>query len=202
MTSSTGRPSPAPGVRERKRIETLRRITDAGIRLFGARGYEATTLEAIAAEAGISRRTFFHYFKSKDEILLSMQRGLGERLVAALGAQPAGKSPFEATRDAMMGLVAPYSTEELMELDRLMRSSEAVQARKQAGYLRDEALVLGAMRGLWPKESDMALRLLAMVAIGASRLSLDAWSREGGTRPLAQLLAETFDAVEILCRRR
>ncbi len=64
--------TPRQGVRERKRRETLQRITDAGIRLFVEKGYEATTLDEIAAAAGISRRTFFYYFKSKDEILLSL----------------------------------------------------------------------------------------------------------------------------------
>ncbi|MGE0394761.1 MAG: TetR/AcrR family transcriptional regulator, partial [Vicinamibacterales bacterium] len=59
----------AEGLRERKHRETRRRIADAGLRLFLDRGYDGTTVDAIAAEAGISRRTFFSYFKSKDEIL-------------------------------------------------------------------------------------------------------------------------------------
>ncbi len=96
------------GLRERKRRETLQRITDTAIRLFGANGYEATTIDAIAAGAGISRRTFFHYFKGKDDILLSMQQGLGDMLVAALARQPADKPPLEATRDALLSLSAPY----------------------------------------------------------------------------------------------
>jgi hypothetical protein len=45
----------------------------SGLKLFVANGYEATTLEAVAAAAGISRRTFFHYFKSKEELLLAWQ---------------------------------------------------------------------------------------------------------------------------------
>lgn len=200
MSDSGDGPAPA-GLREQKRKETLRRITDAGIRLFGLKGYEATTLEDIAAEAGISRRTFFHYFKSKDDILLSMQRGLGEHLVAALRAQPPGKPPFAATRDAMLGLVAPYSRDELLALDRLMRSSEAVQARKQASYMQDELLVFDTMRALWPSEKPASLRALAMIAIGASRLSLDTWSSESGRRPLPEVLAETLDGLAIVTPR-
>jgi AcrR family transcriptional regulator len=194
-------PAQPVGLREQKRKETLRRITDAGIRLFGMKGYEATTLEDIAAEAGISRRTFFHYFKSKDDILLSMQRGLGEHLVAALQAQKSDKPPFAAMRDAMLGLVSNYSREELLEVDRLMRSSEAVQARKQANYLQDEQMVFAAMRALWPNENSASLRALAMVAIGTSRLSLDTWSSENGRRPLPEVLAETFDALAIVSPR-
>jgi AcrR family transcriptional regulator len=53
------------GLRERKKRETLQRIAETGLKLFIAQGYEGTTLEAIAEAAGISRRTFFYYFKSK-----------------------------------------------------------------------------------------------------------------------------------------
>ena len=49
------------GLRERKRRDTLQRIAQTGLDLFIAKGYEETTLDDIAAAAGISRRTFFHY---------------------------------------------------------------------------------------------------------------------------------------------
>ncbi len=188
----------AGGLRERKRQETLRRITDAGIRLFTAQGYEATTLDQIAAEAGISRRTFFHYFKSKDEILLSMQRGLGDTIAAALLEQPADQPPFAAVLKAMLEVVAPYTSEELLALDKLMRASEAVQSRKQAGYIQDEATLFATLRQRWPAEPELALRLVAMLSIGTSRVSLDTWSRDGGTRPLESYVVETFEALDAL----
>lgn len=88
-------PETSGGLRERKRRETRQRISDAGLRLFGRQGFDATTVDAIAAEAGISRRTFFHYFNSKDDILLSLQTGLGERLVSELERQPE-QGPLQA----------------------------------------------------------------------------------------------------------
>lgn len=185
-----------PGARERKRQETRTRIVDVAVKLFGAQGYEATTVDAIAVAAGISRRTFFHYFGSKDDVLLSMQSGLGERIVAALADQPEGLAPLEAVRRAMMQLVAPYSTEELLAIDRLMRSSEAVQSRKQASYVRDEAKLHEALRARWPEESDASLRLVALLGIGLSRQSLDAWSSSGGARPLADYVADAFAALD------
>lgn len=186
------------GLREQKRRRTHARITEAGLRLFRAQGYEATTLEAIAAEAGISRRTFFHYFKSKDEILLSVQSGPGEALAAALAERSGDTTPLAAVREAMLALVAQYPPDELIALDRLMRSSEAIQAHKQASYARDEALVFNALRRHWPQESETGLRMVAVLAIGVSRVALDAWSKDGGTRPLAEFLAEGFDAVEAM----
>lgn len=184
------------GARERKRRQTRQRITEAGLKLFGAQGYEATTLEAIAAEAGISRRTFFHYFKSKDDILLSLQTGLGNGMVAALERQSADDRPHAAARRALDGVIAPFTPEELLTIDRLMRSSEAVQARKQASYARDEAMLFAALVTLWPEESEIALRLVAAIVVGAARLSIERWSAEGGTRKPADVLRETFDALE------
>jgi transcriptional regulator GlxA family with amidase domain len=59
------------GLREKKRRETKLRIAESALNLFIVNGFEATTLDEIAKEAAISRRTFFSYFKSKDEIMLA-----------------------------------------------------------------------------------------------------------------------------------
>lgn len=197
MTGSNDRATPSEGVRERKRRETLRRITDAGMCLFIEKGFEATTLDEIAAEAGISRRTFFYYFKSKDEILLSLQSGMGEMIVARLSETPRDQRPLDAVRDAVIKICAPIPAEEMLAIDRLMRSNEVVQARKQASYIQHEKLLFDALREMWPApERETALRLVAMMAIGAMRLAFEALNREGGQRPIAELLDETFDALK------
>src|SRR5258705_515106 len=76
-------PKPA-GLREQNRQHTLQRIAEVGIELFLAKGYEATTLDEIAAAAGISRRTFFYYFKSKEDILLTHLEGYADALRASV----------------------------------------------------------------------------------------------------------------------
>lgn len=197
MTKSN-KPNAAPeGLRERKRRETLKRITDAGMCLFIEKGYEATTLDDIAAEAGISRRTFFYYFKSKDDILLSLQSGMGDMIVDALQHAPRDRRPLDAIRDAIVTVCAAVPADDMIAIDRLMRSSEAVQARKQASYIQHERALFAALRERWPEpERETGLRLVAMLAIGATRLASDALSREGGKRPLTELLHEAFDALE------
>lgn len=185
------------GLRERKRRETLQRITDAGTRLFIAHGYEGTTLDAIAAEAGISRRTFFYYFKSKDEILLAMQAGLGDMLAAGLAQEPPGQTPLQAVRNVLVRMSGAYDPAEMLILDRLMRSSETVMARKQASYVQHEATLFAALRQYWPEPGrETALRLVAMLSIGALRVSLETFNRDEGRRPIAVLLKEAFDALQ------
>ncbi len=185
------------GLRERKRRETRQRITENGMRLFIEKGYEATTLDDIALAAGISRRTFFYYFKSKDEILMSLQSGMGEMIVAALHKQRDDTRPITAVRNAVIEVCAPFSTENLLAIDRLMRSNEGVQARKQASYVQHERTLFEALREKWPDpERETALRLVAMLSIGAIRLSTEALNREGGRRSLTDILKDTFDALE------
>lgn len=200
MTAPEQPDEPTEGVRERKRRETRARITEAGLKLFTSNGFEATTLDVIAAEAGISRRTVFHYFKSKDDILLSLQAGLGERLAAALTGQSPTQSPLVAARKALLSVIAPFDSLNLIAIDRLMRSSEAVQERKQASYIGDERVLFTALRQQWPNENETVLRLVATLTINTTRLSLDAWSADGGTRPLTGYIEQTFDALKSLFR--
>jgi len=188
--------TPVEGLRSRKRRETAQRITDAGISLFFEKGYEAATLEDIAARAGISRRTFFYYFKSKDEILLSAQSGMGDMIVAALRRASPSQRPLDAIRDAIIEVCGPYPTAEMVKLDRLMRSSSVVQARKQASYIEHERTLFAALCEIWPEpERETGLRLVAMLAIGAMRLAFDALCEDGGQRSVVELLNEAFDAV-------
>lgn len=183
------------GIREQKREETLRRITKCAMALFARHGYEATTIDAIAAAAGISRRTFFHYFKTKDDILLSQQAGVGEQLIAALAAEPNGPTPWQTLASAMRRIAASYPAEDLIVIDRMMLSVEAVQQRKQANYVRDEKLLLEALRQRWPDDDDMTLRNTAMLAIGLTRLSLDAWRSDGGRNPIVHHLDAALAAL-------
>lgn len=187
---------PSPGARERKRRETLRRITDGGVRLFIEKGFDGTTVDEIAAAAGISRRTFFHYFESKDDILVSLQSNVGELFAAEVRRAPAGGSPFEMVRDAALSVCASFPHEDMLALDRLMRGSASVQARKQASYRQQEEALLAALRERWPEpDRETRLRVLAMVAVGTTRLASEAFNQEGGARPFEEVLRGAFDAV-------
>jgi AcrR family transcriptional regulator len=188
--------SSMPGVRERKKQETLRRITDAGICLFIEKGIDATTVDEIAVMAGISRRTFFHYFKSKDDILLSLQSGMGELIAQRVRQAKVNSTPLDAIRAAVIAVCADVPADDMIALDRLMRSSPAVQARKQASYIEHERTLFASLRERWPDPArETALRLVAMLAIGAIRLATEAVGQEDEKRTIIELLDMTFDAL-------
>jgi AcrR family transcriptional regulator len=188
---TTEPPKAGLGLRERKRRQTQQAIVDAALRLFLKRGYDETTLDEIAAEAGISRRTFFSYFSSKEEIFrAATDNGFMDALRTAFGAADTGRSPLEAVRRELPRLVSRFETKEAVNIDRLMRSTEALRARKLAIYVEMEDSLFEALRGSWCDEDEDSLRLVAMVSIGVLRLALDVWRKDGGKRPLATRVRE------------
>ena len=181
------------GWRERKRRETLQRTTEAALKLFAANGYEATTLDAIAEAAGISRRTFFYYFKSKEEILAVWQQGLPEAFRAAVLAESTDQSPLDVVCNAHLRLMAHFDGDQAVVIDRILRSNEQLRGSNQAKYLQMEQTVFEALCELWPEATrHRALRAVAMVCVGAMRLAIDNWTREQGRRPLIDCLQEEF----------
>src|SRR5580765_4819967 len=121
------------GLRERKRRETAERIVESGLKLFVKNGYEGTTLEAIAHAAGISRRTFFYYFGSKEDILLvAHDSGFRSALRPALLNESPEQNPVVAVRECLIKLASRYETKESVVFDHLMESTEALRARKEA----------------------------------------------------------------------
>lgn len=181
------------GLRERKRRATHSRIQEAARALFIARGYDGTTLEEIADAANLSRRTLFHYFRSKDDILMSMAGGMGDALVQGLEAQPPGKSPLATMMDAIKDIAAAQPHDELLIFDKVMRSSEAVLARKRANYILSEEVLFEAMRQRWPVPAMREeLRLAANMVVSVVRLSLELFSREEGSKSLTGLMSEQF----------
>lgn len=185
------------GLRARKRGETRQRIIDTGIALFVEHGFDATTIDAIAEASGISRRTFFHYFDTKDEVLLSLQSGMGEQIAERVRHAPAGARPLSAVRDAVIAVCAEIPSAEMIVIDRLMRASKLVQARKQASYVAHEERLFAALSGRWPEpERTERLRLVAMLAIGIVRLATDTFHRESGARPIQTVLRAGFDALD------
>lgn len=182
------------GLRERKRRETSQRIIQKGLRLFVKHGYDGTTLDAITEAAGISRRTFFYYFKSKEEVLLAAHdSGFRTALRPAMLAESADQAPIDAVQKCLIKLASRHETKESVVFDRLMQSTEALRARKEAVFVETEQILLDAMCELWPSPTRRdGLRLVAMVAMGTLRLALEKWKQDDAAHPLASYIRQSF----------
>ncbi len=98
-------PPPPRSLRQRKQQVVREALSAAAEALFLSRGFERTTVEQIAHAAGVSRRTFFRYYESKEDVLVERSDQLGERLYAELASRPPREPPLLAIRNALVPAV-------------------------------------------------------------------------------------------------
>jgi AcrR family transcriptional regulator len=190
-------------LRERKRRVTLDRIAEVGLKLFVENGYEATTLDAIAAASGISRRTFFYYLRSKEDVLLAHESGnFPQALRPTFLKQSPKQSPHNAARKTFLALASMYQTQESIIADRILRSIEPLRLRKEALLVQMEELLAEAMYEMWPDQNKRpALRMAAMMAIGALRFAKENWRKDNAAHPLTHYIEEAFDLLNHQAKR-
>ena len=184
------------GRRSRKRRLTRQRIANEGFRLFVARGFEATTIEAIAEASEISRRTFFHYFASKEDAVFGWMGEFTEAAVEAMEALPGNIAPIQALETVLIEVAHRYETDEVIAIDRLLRSAPALMARKLVHHAQQEQELIRAMSRKWPalaREADLSV--VAIAGVGVLRTAAERWTAEGRSARLEAYIEEGFRAL-------
>ncbi len=189
----------APGLRERKRQQTRERLTQMAMALFLDRGFEATTLDDIAAAADISRRSFFHYFASKEDVVFAWQEESTAALLAAVAARPANESMLVAAENAISAMIRQLEAREAIALAQLKRDNPALQARDQVKYEKlERALAEALAKRAGHKAERLAARLVAMIATGAMRIGGEFWVAEGARENPEAMAKRTFAAIRAI----
>src|SRR5439155_14085043 len=98
--TSAARSAAPASLRERTRAAMRAEVSEVAFRLFAKQGFANTTVDQIAAEAGLSRTTFFRYFGTKEEVVLGKFGELGQEIAAALAARPKDERPWDSLRRA------------------------------------------------------------------------------------------------------
>lgn len=89
---------PPAGLRELKKAQTRQAIVEASERLFAERGFEATTIEDIAAAAQVTKKTVFNHFPTKEDLALDRSDDYLHELLTAIGNRPEGTTVLDAFR--------------------------------------------------------------------------------------------------------
>jgi len=184
------------GLRERKKHERRRRIEDAALDLFERHGFDATTIDQIAAAADISPRTFFSYFETKDDVVLADYAQRLDRILTELRERPAEEPPWRALRASFAAVAADYSgeAERFARRFSIMASAPSVRARSlqlQAGW--EQALGEHLAHRAGTPADDASPRLLAAAALAVMRSSLQHWLLTGRSGALPDLVQDAFD---------
>ncbi|SDG55060.1 DNA-binding transcriptional regulator, AcrR family [Sinosporangium album] len=124
-----------PGLRERKKQRTRLALIDAGLELFLAQGYEATTIDQIAAAADVSPRTFFRYFATKEDLALHYVFENEMRILAELATRPSDELPFASLKHAFRKSLkavedaTPEDTQRMLRTRRLLDATPSLVGR-------------------------------------------------------------------------
>ncbi|WP_313437265.1 TetR/AcrR family transcriptional regulator [Stenotrophomonas sp.] len=97
--------SPSPGRREQRKAETRQAISDVATGLIIQRGFEAVSMSEIAEAAGVSRKTVFNYFASKEDLVFDRDEEARQLLQEGMAARP-GLTPLAAFHSLVHELLA------------------------------------------------------------------------------------------------
>lgn len=188
---------PRPDWRERKKAATSSRIRACALRLFRERGYEATTVEQIAAAAGVSHMTFFRYFPAKEDVALS--DGYDPHIASLVARTPASWPLIHRIRAALLqGLRQVYEADRdtLLAQTRLIVSTPALRERMWAGQMATQQVILQAL-GAGQRDGHPSLQARVTVAacLAAAGTAILAWVENDGTPDLPDLAEQAFDAL-------
>ncbi|WFU24207.1 helix-turn-helix domain containing protein [Bradyrhizobium sp. CB1717] len=199
--SAAAKSAPSAGLRQRKQQETRERLTRAAMALFLERGFEATTIDDIAAAADVSRRSFFHYFASKEDVVSAWQEDAAAALVTEILARPAEESMLTAAENAIAAAVKRIDPAEAAAMSRLKRDNPALHARDQLKYEKlERALAEGLARRARNKSDQLKARLVAMISTGAMRVGGESWIGEGVREKPEAFVKRTFDAIRAILK--
>jgi AcrR family transcriptional regulator len=181
---------------ERKRQLVRDQLGEAALRLLAGQGYEETTVDQIVAAAGVSRRTFFRYFKSKEDVVVESVSDLGAAIRAELAARPEEETPEAAVRAAFAVAVEQLAEEpaKSLPLIRLVFDTPALHRRflEHQSALQDELATELARREGLDARDDLGPALVAGVALTAFHVAVETWTRRGGDENLSTLIDEAF----------
>jgi AcrR family transcriptional regulator len=187
-------------LRESKKDATRRALVLAANRRFHRQGFEATTIDEICADAGISRRTFFRYFATKEALAFPHRAERLQRFVELLDGAPPDESPLTSLRRIAQVFAREYSAnrEQLIAQQKLIAATPSLIAYEH-DIDRDwenamaEAFALHLPRG---RDKELRARLLAGAAIGVIRATMRHWFAMDGRVDLGKLGSQALDALQ------
>ncbi|MGD9703705.1 MAG: TetR family transcriptional regulator [Acidimicrobiia bacterium] len=174
-------------------------IARVAIDLFVSSGFDAVTVDDIAAAAGTSQRTFFRYFATKDDIILDLARRLDRRLLDALDARPDSEGAVTALRNAYRATshVDPADRDRVLQLAAVMAQAPTLRARAHGEHLNEREQVverLALRMGVAP--TDPRVRVLATAMGAVATVEFYRWADSGGRGNPSDAITRALEMLE------
>ena len=185
------------GLRERKKAETREALASAALRLALELGPDRVTVDEIANAAGVSPRTFFNYFASKEDAILGNTSASTSRLVEQLAARPPHEAPLDALRAAMHASVDHLQADpdEWIARNRLVREYPSLSVRyaSRLSEVERELVAEIARRTRLHPDRDTYPAVVVGSAMAAARVALTVWQERPRRTSLHAMFDEVFD---------
>jgi AcrR family transcriptional regulator len=176
------------GLRERKKLATRASLSAAALQLASERGAESVTVEDIAAAAGVSPRTFFNHFTSKEEAFVADDLERARCLMERLRSEPLGQPVWPMLTRAVATFLNPAGQDrDAARAQFAVRNTPAVIAQQHHQYASLEADLLQELARRLPTRDLLLARLLAGAAVAAMRAAVETWIQDDQDLSLQQL---------------
>jgi AcrR family transcriptional regulator len=179
-------PETARPARGRPRLSSREMLEDAAFELFLENGYAGTTVELITQRAGVSRNTFFNYFRGKSDVFWVDLDESVTALQSRLADQPPELPVMAALERGILSACAPFGPSRvpwvLTHYD-LIGSTHELQASALSRFTQEARIIAGFVAARTGTEPQALLpRSIAYAAIGAIVAAAQAWAAAGESR--------------------
>jgi AcrR family transcriptional regulator len=187
----------SPGLRERKKQKTRWAIQEHALRLIAEQGYEATTIDQIAAAAEISPSTFFRYFPTKEDLIVEDE--YDAVLEEGMSTMDASMPPLEAIREIMRNTLTTMTEADnakILERTKLVMAVPALRSRSLENFIRTVDLLCRLVARRTGLAADaVEVRAFSGAVIGALTAMIDIWVAADGQRDLGGLIDRALSLV-------
>jgi AcrR family transcriptional regulator len=190
------------GRREQKKEQTRERLRAAAFARFDRHGYDATKVEDVARDAGVSPRTVYRYFPTKAELVFAATPATLEQLTDLIAGRPRSERPYKAVWNALLDFAPNLDSSVSIAQSRIIAANPtlyrySLEVRDQIADAIGEALIA---RG-GPGGTDAERRLLGHLAMAALLVAAREWRNAGPRRKLLRhYLDGTLGAIPRLAR--
>ncbi|MEU3341284.1 TetR family transcriptional regulator [Streptomyces sp. NPDC006668] len=192
----------ASSIWERSRQLASQEIVDTAVRLFTTQGYDETTTEQIAQEVGLSQRTLFRYFGTKEDLICGDQDALGALFKKTVEEQPLDMSPWDALKVGFTSLVAgTQSPEHMLKISTLIFRTPALRARYEEKRIRWQYDLMPVIRerlraaGREGPVADHEARTIIAVTFACTDAATGSWIASEGCEDLTALYERALDII-------
>jgi AcrR family transcriptional regulator len=177
------------------------RLRKAAFALFAERGFESTTVAAIAERAGVTERTFFRHFADKREVLFASGEVLQDALVSAVAGAPASVAPIDAAAAGIEAAAAQIPDRETArQRQAIIAAHPDLRERELIKFASLSAALADALRERGASEPQASLT--AEVAIAVFRVAFERWTDEANRKDLAELIRDSLDQLRAVTAAR